>query len=131
MNLFKNSISKPLLLLVLIPILCCVTYLGYISVREYSHNLAIEHLSRKLEIPPSWNAFHDYIFDRLKPGTSRNRVIEILNAVSPYEVVTSSADNCEQVNLKPGILNITSYSLLLCYEADKDRALQRVILYDW
>lgn len=105
--------------------ICSLSYSGYVTyilIRESSHDLALQRLSLNLGTAASWQAVDEYMSNHLKPGMPRQKVLELFDKAGPY-VLTETGD-CEVIEFKPGIFNITSYILRACYEKDTARSLK-------
>ncbi|MEM7348906.1 MAG: hypothetical protein AAF485_32150 [Chloroflexota bacterium] len=102
---------------VAIPTLCCTYWIGIVSVRARSHDIAIQRLSAQLNIPPTWDAFEGYLSENLELGISKEQAYIEFEKISPYVIKPSGTKGCEVVKFKPGILNISSYELYTCYDA--------------
>ncbi|MCP4374520.1 MAG: hypothetical protein GY797_41420 [Deltaproteobacteria bacterium] len=112
----SKSIFFGIIILISIPIFCCLSWVGVAIVRERSHDIAIQQLSDRLNIPPSWSAFEIYLFDNLEVGMSKEQVYAEFDKISPYHIQEYDNDGCEIIKFRPGILNISSYILLTCYD---------------
>ena len=97
--------------------------------RERSNHIAIQRLSHTLSIAPKWRSFYAYLDDHIKPGTPREDVLRELDKIAPYTVRPQG--NCELVEFKAGILNITSYAVAFCYENDDAQSLIYHAIEDW
>ena len=113
----SKSIFFITITIISIPTICCASWIGIVVVRERSHDIAIQRLSNRLNISPSWSAFETYLFNRLEIGMSKEQTYAEFDKISPYIIEKSDRiGRCELVKFRPGILNISSYILYSCYD---------------
>ena len=84
--------------------LSCAAYLGFVTLRQESNNLAIQELGLKLDIEPNWSAFDKYVLDKLEKGTPREKVHQELAKIGPYEIEPRPSGDCDIVQFKMGLL---------------------------
>ena len=127
-----SKYSKLALLIMSIITICSLSssiYLGFIMLRETSYDLALQKMSFNLGIDASWEAVDRYMLSKLKKGMPREQVLREFNKAGPY-IIKLQSGSCELVEFKPGILNITSYMLRVCYESDKAQSLKHFSFRD-
>lgn len=122
MGRHKYKLALSLLSIITICSLSTALYLSFVIIRETSHDLALQTMSLNLGIDTSWEAIDRYMLNNLEKGMPREEVLREFDKAGPYTIEPQSS-NCEIVEFKPGILNITSYVLRVCYETDTTRSL--------